>query len=510
MEGRKLLKRTVSGVVLKLLLTTMLTLAFETKLGIAQSEMIYVDDDNTAGPWIGSKEFPYQNISSALKKANVGNTIFVYNGTYYEQVNLEQPITIVGESTENTIIDGNKVGTVIKVTANDVVLSGFTIQNSSRSSGTSYAGIKVFGRRCRITGNRVAKNNIGIFVNSQETVVEDNCVKNNGHGIALYDSSEITVVANNLSENTVGISLAFSSDNLIVSNVAANSSEGGHGITLTSNSFYNTIEENDLIGNYHGMWLVDSSNNQVIDNNIANNDLLGVELASSSSNTFIRNNFINNPTPIRVDTNTPNESICIWNGDYLSGGNYWSDYTDIDLYRGRNQDQLGSDKIWDNPYVIDDNNRDTYPSVIPFGDVSHIISAHLTAHAGADKTANVGSTVFFDASGSSGNIASYKWDFGDGTTGTGVICSHSYYETGTYTVNLTATDAAGNFDTDQLTVTVIADDSSPSVDVPSLWVSAFAGVIVIVMAAALFWKLKGSKKTRRKRMRKLRASARGE
>jgi len=54
--------------------------------------------------------------------------------------------------------------------------------------------------------------------------------------------------------------------------------------------------------------------------------------------------------------------------------------------------------------------------------------------------------VDFNASGSSdpdGSIASYKWAFGDSTTGTGVITSHIYNSTGTYTARLTVTDNKG-------------------------------------------------------------------
>jgi len=56
-------------------------------------------------------------------------------------------------------------------------------------------------------------------------------------------------------------------------------------------------------------------------------------------------------------------------------------------------------------------------------------------------------TVIFDASDSTDDrgIASYAWDFGDGTTATGVMPDpHTYTESGTYIVKLTVTDYFGN------------------------------------------------------------------
>jgi PKD repeat protein len=55
--------------------------------------------------------------------------------------------------------------------------------------------------------------------------------------------------------------------------------------------------------------------------------------------------------------------------------------------------------------------------------------------------------VVFDASGSTDDrgIASYAWDFGDGTTGTGVMpAAHTYTSCGSYVVKLTVTDYWGN------------------------------------------------------------------
>jgi PKD repeat protein len=52
-------------------------------------------------------------------------------------------------------------------------------------------------------------------------------------------------------------------------------------------------------------------------------------------------------------------------------------------------------------------------------------------------------SIQFDASASTGAIVSYAWNFGDGTSGTGVRPTHTYGVTGTYNVTLTITDDRG-------------------------------------------------------------------
>jgi Right handed beta helix region len=54
-----------------------------------------------------------------------------------------------------------------------------------------------------------------------------------------------------------------------------------------------------------------------------------------------------------------------WDGGYPYGGNYWSQYSDVDAKSGANQNQPGSDGIGDSPYVITLTDIDEYPLITP-------------------------------------------------------------------------------------------------------------------------------------------------
>ncbi|OGD45312.1 hypothetical protein A3K79_06710 [Candidatus Bathyarchaeota archaeon RBG_13_46_16b] len=123
-----------------------------------------------------------------------------------------------------------------------------------------------------------------------------------------------------------------------------------------------SIIRNDITDNLVGILLYGSSNNKIAENNLEANSGNGISLTSSSNNTIIHNNIINNTNQVYSYQSIGNK----WDDSYPSGGNYWSDYTGVDLYGGPYQNESGSDGLGDNPHAVDEENIDLYPLFAPF------------------------------------------------------------------------------------------------------------------------------------------------
>jgi parallel beta-helix repeat protein len=104
---------------------------------------------------------------------------------------------------------------------------------------------------------------------------------------------------------------------------------------------------NRICENYCGIKLFSSSdNNNIIDNDIKYNDY-GVWVTNSSGNPIFHNNFVNNYAQVNIEQSGYANS---W--DNGVEGNYWSNYTGIDLTH---------DGVGDYPHTIHANNIDHYP-----------------------------------------------------------------------------------------------------------------------------------------------------
>jgi len=334
-----------------------------------------------------------------------------------------------------------------------------------------------------ISGNNVTDNDNGIAIDgSGYNSISGNTITNNSYGIIVPGASwgDNSYSGNTIANNSVsGISLARSNDRIIGNTIANNSVSGIEisyakgsiiGNTITANkdsgihlyhSSDSSISENNIVNNNYGIvlgWW--SSNNIISENNITNNNY-GIGLFYSCSGNSLYHNNLDNTQQVYDNSWYDPEflpSINTWDDGYPSGGNYWSDYstrypTIKDEYQGVNQDILGSDWIWDSPYVIDANSQDRYPFVNPWDNIPPV------ANAGPDQAVEEDALVTFDGSGSSDNvgIVSYVWAFTDVTpqTLTGVNPIYTFATPGIYTVTLDVRDASENLATDTVTITVL-------------------------------------------------------
>ena len=144
-------------------------------------------------------DFP--TIQEAINSATDGDTIFVHKGTYIENLFVNKSVSFVGEYKDSTTIDGNETGNVISITANNVNINDFTIQNSGSTNSDS--GIYVVSSGNNISRNTITNNKNGIYLyySNNNTVSDNNVSSNNWYGIYLYYSSSNVISNNNVYSN---------------------------------------------------------------------------------------------------------------------------------------------------------------------------------------------------------------------------------------------------------------------------------------------------------------------
>ncbi len=273
----------------------------------------------------------YTCIQTAINSVKAGDSIYIWSGTYYENLKINKGVTLIGNGTQNTIINGNHTGDVVYITANSVKLTGFTITNSgNRTYPYDDSGIELnYVSDVHIFKNNVSNNYFGIFLNnSNGNLIEDNLVGwSSKLGISCWDSDNNTILRNNCSFTYFGIGITYSGNNSVIDNICISNLWAG---ILVSDSAYNYISRNKCFNGKSGVEIWFAINNDFNNNTFIKNSYCGIAMGFASSN-IIQNNSIENNyyVGIRMEDSMTNSIsynniTCNRNGVYIihdSGSN---------------------------------------------------------------------------------------------------------------------------------------------------------------------------------------------
>jgi len=182
------------------------------------------------------------------------------------------------------------------------------------------------------------------------------------------------------------------------------------------------------------------------------------------------------------DGNYSNWSDFISSNTSVSVSHHWSAISNY-IIRVMAQDENGSNSSW-SPVL------NVTVSQAESGEIPPVADVNVPSNASANQI------IVFNASGSydiDGVIVSYQWDFGDGTTGSGVSPEHVYENPGEYTATLVITDNNGNTYSKTMTVNIASESKEEQSEEQNLLpfylgIGAIGATLAVLVCFTVFFR----------------------
>jgi len=279
----------------------------------------------------GSGSGNYSTIQSAIDNASSGDMVFVYNGTYYENVNVNKHVNLMGEEKSNTIIDGKGGNYTIQILVNDVYITNFSITNATDlfwPDPWEMGALRIYqSKNITIKNNLFSNNFIGICLYKsnvcilRENMMYDCSIALWGHSLNSYihdidDSNfanEKPIFYYKNCENVVGSGdvgeiFFINCSNCSISNAIVRNVTNGIQVCYSNNV---SIENNTITDIQSTAIHFDHSSNNTVKNNVLcrHRNLDSIFLDCSSYNNFRHNVVKGNGAAITLMYNSNHNSF---------------------------------------------------------------------------------------------------------------------------------------------------------------------------------------------------------
>ncbi len=225
----------------------------------------YVDDGGGAG-------IDFTRIQAAVDAASEGDTVIVYNDTYYENVNINKQLTLEGVGMP--IVNAGWSGSAIAVGADGCTVDGFYVTGGTAGLIGGWNGIAVESNNNLIKNNIASEISEGIYLSdSFNNTITGNSISNNNAGIRLQYSNHNTISYNIVFSNfNEGINLLGSNNNTLTGNAVSNNNEG---ISIEyyssgNNKLRNNILQDNVCNIHVGDWSVPDCQQDIDTSNTVN------------------------------------------------------------------------------------------------------------------------------------------------------------------------------------------------------------------------------------------------
>jgi nitrous oxidase accessory protein len=308
----------------------------------------------------------------AIQLAQPGDRLMLGAGTYAGGVHIAKPLEILGHG--DVHIKGAEVGSVIRIDAPDVVVSGLKLTGSGSDHQTIDSGVQLTSKATRavVRGNQIEGNLYGVDVHgAQDALVEGNTIigrqdhlmNRRGNGVYVWNAPGARVHNNTVRYGRDGVFVNSSKKNSFTNNrfedlrfavhymyaddseISGNTSIGNHlgyAIMFTSRV---KITNNTSIGDREHGIMLNYANNALLEGNVVqnggkkclfmynanknvmrNNHFEGCPIgihftAGSERNEIVGNSFIGNRNQVKF----------VGSRNHVWSGNFWSDHSAYDV-----------------------------------------------------------------------------------------------------------------------------------------------------------------------------------